>query len=162
MSRDSRSGSMCDSQQERRALWAASSLGHAGGGGAFVRHLLEMVAAMMVGMMASAAIFLSAVGMTADAALQQHAVLFVVVQAVGMTVAMITWMRYRGHAWRGCTEMAAAMVVPAIPLIGLRLAGVISGPVCGAYCALTFLAMLLVMVYRRHDYGDSATTAPAR
>ena len=113
-------------------MWAERSLGHIGGGGTFVRHLLEMVAAMMVGMMASAAIFLSAVGMTADAALRRHAVLFVVVQAVGMTVAMIAWMRYRGHAWRGCSEMAAAMVVPAIPLIGLRLAGVINGPICGA------------------------------
>jgi uncharacterized membrane protein YbjE (DUF340 family) len=142
-------------------MWAASSLGLTGGVGTFVQHLLEMVAAMMVGMMASAAIFLSALGMNVDAALRQHAILFVLVQDVGMTVAMIAWMRYRGHAWRGCTEMATAMVVPAIPLIGLRLAGVISGPICGAYCAITFLAMMLVMVYRRHDYGHSASAAPA-
>ncbi len=117
---------------------------------------------MMVGMMASAALFLSAVGMTADEALRQHAVLFVVVQALGMTAAMVGWMRHRGHAWRGCSEMAAAMVVPAIPLIVLRLLGVISGPICGVYCASTIVAMVLIMLYRRRDYGGMATAAPAR
>ena len=119
----------------------------------FVRHLFEMALAMMVGMMASAAVFLSVVGMTADEALRRHAVLFVVVQAFGMTVAMIAWMRRRGHAWRGCSEMAAAMVVPAVLLICLRVVGVISGPICGVYCISTVVAMVLVMVYRRRDYG---------
>jgi hypothetical protein len=128
----------------------------------FARHLLEMVLAMMIGMIASAAVFLSAVGMTAGEALRQHAVLFVVVQASGMTVAMVAWMRYRGHAWRGCSVMAAAMIVPAVALICLRLAGIISGPICGAYCALTFVAMVLVMLYRRSDYGGIATAVPAR
>ena len=58
--------------------------------------------------------------------------------------------------------MAAAMVVPAVPLIGLRLAGVISGPICGAYCALTFLAMVILMLYRRRDYGYTASAVSAR
>jgi hypothetical protein len=126
----------------------------------FFRHLMEMALAMMVGMTASAAVFLSAVGMTANEALRQHAVLFVVVQAFGMTAAMIAWMRYRGHAWRGCSEMAAAMVIPAIPLIVLRLLGVISGPICGVYCVSTVVAMVLVMLFRRGDYGGMATAAP--
>ena len=68
-----------------------------GGSAGFVRHLLEMALAMMVGMIASAAVFLTAVGMTVDEALRQHAVLFVVVQAFGMTVAMVAWMRHRGQ-----------------------------------------------------------------
>jgi flagellar biosynthetic protein FliP len=127
--------------------------------GRFGRHVLEMGVSMMVGMMVSAAIFLSVVGMTAAEAMRQHAVLFVVFQAVGMTVVMVAWMRYRGHAWRGCGEMAAAMVIPAVPLIGLRVAGVISGPICGAYCALTLVAMVLVMLYRRSDYGGKAMVA---
>jgi hypothetical protein len=66
-----------------------------------------MALAMMVGMIASAAVFLSAVGMTVDEALRQHAVLFVVVQAFGMTVAMVAWMRYRGQAWRSCSASSA-------------------------------------------------------
>src|SRR5580765_7642036 len=100
----------------------------------FVRHLIEMGAAMMVGMVASAALFLTAIGGTAAEAMRQHAVLFVVTQAVGMTVAMVVWMRYRGHGRRGCGEMAAEMAVPALPLVCLRLLGVISGPICGLYC----------------------------
>jgi hypothetical protein len=142
-------------------MWVASSRGHIGGNSGFARHLFEMVAAMMVGMVASAAIFLTAVGMTADMAMRRHAVLFVVMQAVGMTATMTAWMRHRGHAWRGSSEMAAAMIVPALPLIGLRLAGAISGPICGTYCAFTFVAMVVVMFYRRHDYG-LATAATAR
>jgi hypothetical protein len=139
----------------------ASSFGrHKSGRASFARHLLEMVLAMMVGMIASAAVFLSAVGMTVDEALRQYAVSFVIVQAFGMTVAMVAWMRYRGHAWRGCAEMAAAMVVPAVALICLRLASVISGPICGTYCALTFVAMVLLMLYRRNEYGI-ATVVPA-
>ena len=135
---------------------------HAGGTARFVRHLLEMGLAMMVGMIASAAVFLSAVGMTVDEALRQHAVLFVVVQAFGMTVAMVAWMRHRGQAWRSCSEMAAAMVAPAIALIGLRLLDVISGPICGVYCLSTVAAMVLVMLYRRSGYAGSAPVVAAR
>lgn len=129
------------------------------GSGGFFRHFVEMTLAMMVGMIVSAAVFLSAVGMTAAQAMRQHAVLFVVLQALGMTIAMVAWMRHRGHGWRSCSEMGAAMVVPAIPLILLRLAGTISGPICGAYCALSILAMVLVMLYRRSDYGSAASAA---
>lgn len=115
-----------------------------------------MALVMMVGMIVSAAIFLSAVGMSAAEAMRQHAVLFVVLQAMGMTLAMVGWMRHRGHTWRSCSEMSAAMVVPAIPLILLRLVGTISGPICGAYCALSIMAMVLVMLYRRSDYSGPA------
>ena len=41
-----------------------------------------------------------------------------------MTVPMIPWMRWRGHGWRSCLEMAAAMLVPAISVIALLEAGV--------------------------------------
>ena len=128
----------------------------------FLRHLLEMMLAMMVGMVGSAAVFLTAVGMTVDEALRRYAVLFVLVQAFGMTVAMVAWMRHRGHAWRSCSEMAAAMVVPAIPLICLRLLEVISGPICGLYCVLTVVAMVLVMLYRPDEYGGLSADASAR
>jgi hypothetical protein len=119
----------------------------------FLRHLLEMTLAMMVGMVVSATIFLSAVGMTAAEAMREHAVLFVVLQAFGMTLAMVAWMRHRRHAWRSSTEMAAAMVIPAVPLICLRLLDVISGPICGAYCLTTIVTMIIVMLYRRRDYA---------
>jgi hypothetical protein len=50
--------------------------------------------------------------------------------------------------------MAAAMVVPAVALICLRVAGAIGGPICGVYCISTVAAMVVLMLYRRHDYGD--------
>jgi hypothetical protein len=127
--------------------------GHAAQRFPFLRHLLEMTLAMMVGMIGGAAVFLTAVGMTVDQALRRYPVPFTLVMAFSMTVPMVVWMRYRGHAWKACSEMAAAMVVPAIPLICLRLTHVISGPICGFYCALTILAMVLVMLYRRNEYG---------
>jgi len=141
-----------------RAAGAAERTGpdhHAHG---FGRHLLEMGLAMMVGMIVSAAIFLTAVGMTAEQGMREHAVLFVVLQALGMTVAMIAWMRHRRHNWRSSSEMGLAMVVPAVPLICLRLLDVISGPICGLYCLVTFVAMAVLMLYRRSDYGATATT----
>ena len=119
----------------------------------FGRHFVEMLAAMMIGMVVSAAVFLSAVGMTAEQAMREHAVLFVVLQAAGMTVAMVAWMHHRGHARERSAEMAAAMVLPAIPLVCLRLLDVIGGPICGGYCLLTFVAMAAVMLYRRADYA---------
>ena len=119
----------------------------------FLRHLLEMTLAMMVGMVASAAIFLSAVRMTAADAMREHAVLFVFLQAFGMTVAMVAWMHHRGHTVRSSSEMTLAMVIPAVPLICLRLLDVISGSICGVYCLLTIVAMVALMVYRRSEYG---------
>jgi hypothetical protein len=138
---------------------AAQRLEPAHDGHGFIRHVLEMGLAMMIGMMVSAAIFLTAVGMTAAEAMREHAVLFVVLQALGMTVAMVAWMRYRRHNWRSSSEMAAAMVVPAVPLICLRLLDVISGPICGLYCLATVVAMVALMLYRRSDYRATTTAA---
>jgi len=137
-------------------MHAVSVAHRAGQTRTFFRHLIEMAVAMMVGMIASAAVFLSVVGMTAAEAMRQHAVVFVVLQAGGMTAAMVAWMRYRGHAWRSSAEMAAAMVVPAVPLVVLRLFDVISGPICGVYCLATLAAMIGLMLYRRSDYGSIA------
>jgi hypothetical protein len=124
----------------------------------FLRHLLEMVLAMMVGMFAGAAVFVSALGITVEEAIQDHSVSFVIVMAFSMTVPMVAWMRYRGHAWDRSLEMGAAMVVPAIPLICLSVADVV-GPICGPYCLLSVLAMVGVMVYRRSDYSGGSAIA---
>lgn len=142
-----------------RAARAAQPTGRAHDAHGFGRHVLEMGLAMLVGMMVSAAIFLTAVGMTAEEGMREHAVLFVVLQALGMTVAMVAWMRHRRHSWRSSSEMSMAMVVPAVPLICLRLLDVISGPICGLYCLATIVAMVALMLYRRSDYGATATTA---
>src|SRR4051794_39218405 len=139
-----------------RAASAAQRTGEPHGAHGFGRHVIEMGVAMMVGMIVSAAIFLAAVGMTAEEGMREHALLFVILQALGMTAAMVAWMRHRGHNWRSSSEMATAMVVPAVPLICLRLLDVISGPICSFYCLATIVAMVALMLYRRSDYGATA------
>jgi hypothetical protein len=131
------------------------AVGRAVPGLRFARHFGEMAVAMMVGMMAGGLIFFGATGLAAADAMRQHAVAFVVVQAIAMSAAMVAWMRYRGHTWNGCWVMTLAMVIPAAPLVALRLADVISGPICGLYCLATYLAMLAVMLYRRNEYRGS-------
>lgn len=127
----------------------------------FLRHLLEMLAAMLAGMIPAAAVFSVVAGMSTDQALRRHAVLFVAVMAVAMTVPMVAWMRFRGHGRRACLEMAAVALLPAVPLICLRVAGVIGGPICGAYCALSIIAMVGLVLYRRDDYRHVSSAASA-
>lgn len=81
------------------------------------------------------------------------------VMAFSMTTPMVAWMRHRDHPGSVCLEMAAAMVAPAIPLCALRMADVISGGICGAYCGLSLVAMLGVMVYRRDYYSHKPLEA---
>jgi flagellar biosynthetic protein FliP len=126
----------------------------------FLRHLLEMTAAMVVGMIAGGAIFVTALGATVDQAIREHPISFVLVMAASMTAPMVAWMRFRGHEWRSCTEMGSAMVIPAIALICLRMTDVIGAPICGFYCALTIVAMIGLMLYRRSDYGGVSAIAP--
>jgi len=39
--------------------------------------------------------------------------------AFSMTVPMVLWMRYRGHSWERGGEMALAMNLPVLPVLGL-------------------------------------------
>ena len=73
--------------------------------------------------------------------------------AVGVTVPMVAWMLYRGMGWKNSGEMAAAMVLPAIPLLCLVWFRVTTSAPCGAYCAATIVAMLALMGYRRDVYS---------
>src|SRR5215831_9382007 len=78
----------------------------------FIRHYVEMVAAMFLGMFA--------LGMPADWILRafgassggHHPTRMLLTMAVTMTLPMVAWMRFRGHAWQPTAEMAASMLVP--------------------------------------------------
>ena len=88
--------------------------------------------------------------------------LFVVVIAVAMTAPMVAWMRFRGHTWRSCNEMGAAMLLPAVPFIVLYWLGVIAAPFCSLYCAASFAAMIALMVYRAASTGGGPDRARVR
>jgi hypothetical protein len=85
----------------------------------FWRHFLQMLAAMVVGMIATGAIFLTIVGAkTWDEVTTQYPTQALLAMAAGMTVPMVAWMVCRGMGWKNSYEMAAVMAIPVIPLAG--------------------------------------------
>jgi hypothetical protein len=120
----------------------------------FWRHFLQMLAAMMLGMIAAGAVFITVVGLKSwEEVTTQYPTQSLLAMAVGMTVPMAAWMLYRGMGWRNSLEMAAVMVAPVIPLLCLVWFDVTKSAQCGAYCVLTVVAMLALMRYRRSEYS---------
>jgi hypothetical protein len=121
---------------------------------AFWRHFLEMLAVMVAGMLATGAIFLSVVGLkTWNEVTIAYPTQALVAMAVGMTAPMVAWMLYRGMGRRNTYEMALAMVLPVIPFLCLVWFSVTKSAECGAYCAVTVVAMLALMRFRRSEYS---------
>jgi len=120
----------------------------------FWRHFLEMLGAMVVGMIATGAIFVSVVGVKSwDEVTIQYPTQALLAMAASMTLPMVLWMRYRGMSWRNSGEMGAAMVLPLIPFLCLVWFGVTESAQCGAYCAVMVVAMYALMRYRRAEYA---------
>ena len=119
----------------------------------FVRHFLEMVAAMFVGMAVLGGLVSLFCALTGHQDLFEHAGASAPIMATNMTVGMTVWMRYRGHGWTPIAEMAVAMYVPLAVLIVPFWFGVLPG---GALLAgmhvLMFPAMWLVMARRPGEY----------
>jgi flagellar biosynthetic protein FliP len=140
---------------------------HAGHHGHFLRHLLEMTLVMVPGMVLGGAVFTLAAGLVAgssltwDEARLRYPAACLLTIGVVMSVPMVAWMRHRGHGWQSGGEMAAAMVLPALALIGLFwLDAIGSEPLCGLYCAVMLPAMVAAMLLRRGEYGGSPTPVP--
>jgi hypothetical protein len=120
-----------------------------------LRHLGEMIVAMMLGMavlgmLAQAA--LVAVGLDYDGSPLEWPAVSALVMAFNMSVPMVWWMRHRGHNWSYASEMAAAMFVPVLALIPLLGLGIISGDtLSGIQHAVMIPSMLLVMLRRRRE-----------
>jgi hypothetical protein len=120
----------------------------------FRRHFLEMLAVMTVGMVGAGAVFAIALRIESwDEATVRYPTQSLLVMAAGMTVPMVTWMLFRGMGRRNSLEMAAAMLLPAIPFLCLVWFHVTESAQCGAYCASTVVAMLGLMVFRRTEYA---------
>jgi hypothetical protein len=119
----------------------------------FRRHVLEMFGVMAAGMMLAAAVFLTAVGMSWDEATVEHPLASLLVIAAGMTMPMAAWMLRRGMGVRNTAEMAAAMVVPVVPFVGLVWLGVTESAQCGLYCLIALGAMVGLMLARRDQYA---------
>ncbi len=122
----------------------------------FARHYVEMIIAMFAGMLilgvpGEAALRVAG---TSSHELQTTAPAVVLLgMAVTMTVPMIGWMRFRGHAWRPSIEMAASMILPTLGAIAAMATGITDfhGAMAAEHIAM-FPAMLVAMLLRRHEY----------
>ena len=130
--------------------------------GYFLRHFIEMVVAMLIGM----AIFggvRAALDPTGFAdVLREHLDARYFAMAGFMAVPMAVLMRYHGHGWVRTAEMVGAMVVPvavACLLWRFGLGAVIpwfSDTALGTSSHVAmYVGMLLAMLYRFGDYGHA-------
>jgi hypothetical protein len=115
-----------------------------------VRHYLEMVVAMVVGM-----VLLGLLQQLAWPSLNFYSAVGVLVMATDMAIGMGAWMRVRGHSWRGIAEMSASMYAPFIALLVPYWTGVVSGAELLTWGhLLMFPAMALVMYLRPAEYRN--------
>jgi flagellar biosynthetic protein FliP len=125
------------------------------GGWRFLRHYLEMVAAMFVGMVVLGATVRGVLAFTGREFPPQYPELVSLEMAFDMSVGMVAWMRHRGHGWPSTLQMAGAMFAPAVALLPLLWLGLIADE---SLLVLEHLAMFplmfLVMRRRRAEYGD--------
>jgi hypothetical protein len=139
----------------------ATRLGHVF---AFLRHLLEMTVAMMLGMFAYGLLLgslLAAAGSDLEDARLGQPELFALGMAASMSVPMVAWMRHRGHDWNNGMEMTAAMFAPALVLIVCyRLHAVDAESICPLACAAMIPAMVGAMLFRLDDYTGHRMAAP--
>jgi len=128
----------------------------------FVRHYIEMVLAMVIGMVALMPLEMWAVQAAGAPHLLDHAGLMTLVMATDMAIAMGAWMAYRRHGWRDIAEMSAAMYLPFVIFFPATLTGVLTeGTMMVAGHALMLVAMLAVMLRRRDHYGHRHPARPA-
>jgi hypothetical protein len=118
----------------------------------FMRHFGEMVLAMLLGMamfdVVNGAILIPIGFVYLSDSTQVSAL----AMAIAMTVPMVAWMRLRKHAWRLNAEMAGAMIVPTVALIGVCALGLLppTSLMLGTHL-LMVPAMFAVMLIRWRD-----------
>jgi flagellar biosynthetic protein FliP len=123
----------------------------------FIRHYLEMVAAMFAGMIVLGVpgeAALRALGSSSSQLQADAPALALLGMAVIMTIPMVALMRYRGHTWRPCWEMSASMLLPTFGVIGALWAG--AGDfmtLMMAEHAIMLPAMLVAMLLRYAEYA---------
>jgi hypothetical protein len=104
-----------------------------------VRHYIEMVGAMLLGM--------AVLGLPVDWAMNRLGAnsneFMFLEMATTMTIPMVAWMMYRGHGWRANAEMSAAMFVPTFAVIGLLSAELLTD--LGVLMLVEHVAMLAAM-----------------
>ncbi len=124
---------------------------------AFARHYLEMVVVMLVGMGLLALPARWATDAFWPAVAGNDTTLMLARMAATMSLPMVCWMRWRGHGWQPCLEMAGAMVLPATAVIALLEAGAVERVwlLMTAEHLAMLLAMFAVMIARPQEYSHA-------
>jgi hypothetical protein len=138
----------------------------------FIRHYVEMVVAMFLGMAVlgvPAGWLMGGFGTSWSELSDSAPALMLLAMATTMTVPMVGWMVYRGHGRRANAEMSASMFLPTFAAIGLLATGVLTD--LSALLIIEHIAMLLSMLaamllrpdeYRSHaHHSDAHTSEPA-
>jgi hypothetical protein len=119
-----------------------------------VVHYVEMVIAMAVGMVALHPVWTFLFDAFGWSGVLDRPEPMALVMATNMTIAMTAWMRFRGHGWRPCAEMGAAMYLPFVVLFVPMWAGLISASDMMLWGhVLMLFAMAGAMAIRPHEYA---------
>jgi hypothetical protein len=118
-----------------------------------VRHFVEMVLAMMVGMAVLGGIVSGVFAVLGCSDLLHHLSVRAPIMATNMSIGMALWMRHRGHGWPVVGEMAGAMYAPlAVLLVPFWLGLLPDEAVLGPMHLLMLPAMAALMLRRRDEY----------
>jgi hypothetical protein len=135
---------------------------HRAGWAPFIRHYIEMVLAMFIGMVALMPVEMWAVQAAGAPRLLDRVEVMTLVMATDMAIAMGAWMAHRRHGWRDIAEMSAAMYLPFVIFFPATVTGVMTGgTMMVAGHALMLVAMLAVMLWRRDHYCHGRSFRPA-
>ena len=126
----------------------ASKAGH------FIVHFIEMCLAMCLGGIPLIVLFFfGAAQVGYPDLLQRFPELSVLVVSLILTLPMIVWMRFRGHAWRATLEMASTTMILGTGLIVLGQLGILrKGDMFEWLTRLACPAMIIPMLFRLDLY----------
>jgi hypothetical protein len=132
----------------------------------FIRHYVEMVVAMFAGMAVlgiPTEWLLGAAGTSMHELKTDAPALHFLWMAVIMTTPMVALMRWRGHSWRPCWEMAGSMFAPTFLVIALMWTGIEEdlGALMVLEHVLMLPSMLAVMLMRFSEYAGCGHREPA-
>ena len=132
----------------------------------FIRHYVEMVLAMAVGMPVYGMLFVSPLDpLGYRAVLEPQPYVRELLMLVAMSLPMVAFMAYRRHSPRLTAEMVAGMAVPTVAVVGLAAASWVPFLTPGTLSlfshAAMLLGMLVAMLYRRAEYSHAHDHAHA-
>lgn len=120
---------------------------------AFSWHYVQMLIAMVAGMLALTPVWALASDRLGWGGVLDRGDVFSLTMATSMALAMGLWMRLRRHSWTGVLQMSAAMYLAFVPFFPFLWAGRLSGgAVVMAGHVLMLPLMAGAMLLRRSEY----------